>query len=52
LESAKEAVEEFKKEYQQNIEDIRRQEREKGIFRRKKLPGYHKLHLDHNSRNT
>jgi len=34
----KEAVEEFKKEYQRDMENIRRQEKEKGMFRRKKLP--------------
>ena len=38
LENAKKAVKEFKKEYQQDIEDIRRQEREEGTFKRGKLP--------------
>ena len=37
--NAKEAIEEFKKEYKRDIEDIRRQEREEGIFRRGELPG-------------
>jgi len=35
----KEVVEEFKKKYWQDIEDVRRQEREKGTFKRKELPG-------------
>jgi len=35
----KEAVEEFEKEYWQDMEDIRRQEREEGTFRREELPG-------------
>jgi len=39
LENAKEAVKEFKKEYQQDIEDVRRQERKEEIFRRGELPG-------------
>jgi len=39
LENIKEAVEEFKKEYQQDIEDVRKQEREKGTFRRGELLG-------------
>jgi len=39
LENVKEAVEEFKKEYQQDIEDVRKQEREKGTFRRGELLG-------------
>jgi len=34
LENAKEAVEEYKKEYRQDMEDIRRQERKEGTFRR------------------
>jgi len=32
LENAKEAVKEYKKEYRRDMEDIRRQEKEKGIF--------------------
>ena len=32
-------VEEFEKEYQQNIEDIRQQERKEETFRRRKFPG-------------
>jgi len=39
LENVKETVEEFKKEYQQDIEDVRKQEREKGTFRRGELLG-------------
>ena len=39
MENVKEAVEEFKKEYQQDIEDVRKQEREKGTFRRGELLG-------------
>ena len=39
LENAKEAVEEYEKEYRQDIENIRQQEREEGIFRRGELPG-------------
>jgi len=39
LENAKEAIEEFEKEYRRDMEDIRRQEREEGIFRRGELPG-------------
>ena len=38
LENVKEVVEEFKKEYRRDMEDIRRQEKEEGIFRRKELP--------------
>ena len=39
LENVKGAVEEFKKKYQQNIEDVRWQKREEGMFRRGELPG-------------
>ena len=39
LENAKEAVEEFEKEYWWDIEDVRRQEREEETFRRGELPG-------------
>ena len=39
LENAKEAVEEFKKEYQRDIEEVNQQEREEGTFRREELPG-------------
>jgi len=35
----KEAVEEFEKEYWQDMKDVRRQEREEGMFRRRELPG-------------
>jgi len=34
----KEAVEEFEKEYRQDMEDIKRQEREEETFRREELP--------------
>jgi len=39
LENAKEVIKEFEKEYRQDMEDVRKQEREKGIFRRRELPG-------------
>jgi len=39
LENAKEAIEEFEKEYRQDMEDVARQEREEGTFRRRELPG-------------
>jgi len=39
LKNAKEAIEEFEREYRQDIEDIAKQEREKGTFRRGELPG-------------
>ena len=39
MENAKEAIEEFEKEYKRDMEDVRRQEREEGIFRRGELPG-------------
>jgi len=39
LENVKEAIEEFEKEYQQDMEDVARQKCEKGIFRREELPG-------------
>jgi len=32
-------VKEFEKEYQRDMEDIRRQEREEGMFRREELLG-------------
>jgi len=32
-------IEEYKKEYQWDMEDVRRQEREKGTFKRGELPG-------------
>ena len=38
LENAKEAIEEYEKEYWQDMEDIRQQEEEEGIFRREELP--------------
>jgi len=39
LENAKEAVKEFEKEYRQDMEDVRRQEREEEMFRKGKLLG-------------
>jgi len=39
LENAKEMIEEYKREYPQNMEDVRKQEQEKGTFRRGELPG-------------
>jgi len=39
LENAKEAIEEFEKEYQQDMKDIRKQKREKETFRKEELPG-------------
>ena len=39
LGNAKKVVEEFEKEYQQDMEDIRKQEREEETFRRRELPG-------------
>ena len=40
LENAKEAIEEYKREYRRDMEDVRRQEREEGTFRRGKLLGW------------
>ena len=39
LENAKEAIKEFEKEYQRDMEDVARQEYEEGTFRRGELPG-------------
>ena len=39
LENAKEAIKEFEKKYQQDIEDIARQDQKEGTFRREELPG-------------
>jgi len=39
LENATEAIKKFEKKYQQDMEDVRKQEKEKGIFRREKLLG-------------
>ena len=39
LGDAKEVVEKFEKEYRWDMEDIRKQEKEKGTFRRGELPG-------------
>jgi len=39
LENAKEAIEEFEKEYQRDMEDVARQEREETTFKRGELPG-------------
>jgi len=39
LKNEKEMIEEFEKEYQQDIEDVVKQECEKGTFKREELPG-------------
>jgi len=39
LGNAKEAIEEFEREYQWDMEEVNWQEREKGIFERRELPG-------------
>ena len=39
LANAKEAIEEFEKGYRWNMENIKKQEREKETFRRGELPG-------------
>jgi len=39
LENAREAIKEFEKEYQQDIEDVRRQKKKEGMFKRGELPG-------------
>jgi len=39
LENAKEAIEEFKKEYRQDMEDVVQQECEEGTFQQGELPG-------------
>ena len=39
LENAKEAIEEYKREYRRDMEDVRRQEKEEGTFQRGELPG-------------
>jgi len=39
LKNAKEAIEEFKKEYQRDMKDVARQERKEGTFRREELLG-------------
>jgi len=39
LGNVKEAIEEFEKEYRWDMEDVRKQKREEGIFRRGELPG-------------
>jgi len=38
LKNAKEAIEEFEKEYQQDMEDMARQEHEKVTFKQGELP--------------
>jgi len=38
LENAKEAIEEFEKKYQQDIENVRKQKRKEKTFRREELP--------------
>ena len=39
MENAKKAIEEFEKEYQQDMKDIRKQKREEETFRKEELPG-------------
>ena len=39
LRNAKEAIEEFEKEYRRDTEDVARQECEEGMFQRGELPG-------------
>jgi len=39
LKNAKEAIKEFEKEYQQDMEDVAQQEREETTFKRGELPG-------------
>ena len=39
LENAKEAIEEYEREYRRDMENVRRQEREEGTFRRGELLG-------------
>jgi len=39
LENAKEAIEEFEKEYRQDTEDVVQQEHEEAVFKRGELPG-------------
>ena len=38
LENAKEAIEKFEKEYQQDMEDVARQEHKEGTFQQGELP--------------
>jgi len=38
LENAREAIEEYEKEYQQDMEDVKKQEKEEGTFKRGELP--------------
>ena len=44
LKNAKKAIEEFKREYWRDIEDVVQQEHKEEIFKREELPGCHKLH--------
>jgi len=39
LKNAKKALEEFEREYWQDIEDVARQECKEGVFKREELPG-------------
>ena len=39
MENAKEAIEEFEKEYQRDMKDVARQERKEETFQRGELPG-------------
>jgi len=39
LENTKEAIKEFEREYQWDIEKVNRQKKEEGMFKREELPG-------------
>ena len=39
LGNIKEVIKKFEREYKKDMKDIRRQKKEKGIFRREELPG-------------
>ena len=39
LGNAREAIEEYEKEYQRDMEDVRKQEKEEGTFKKGELPG-------------
>jgi len=44
LKNVKKAIKEFKREYRRDIEDVVQQKHKEEIFKRKELPGCHKLH--------
>ena len=39
MKNTKEAIEEFEKEYQRDMEDVARQEHKEGTFKKEELPG-------------